>query len=155
MSHGRCWLLTEKEEDRRRICLRTRPGLVNNSCFQKVFVITIKRNVDMGWQSFPYPTSAVRLAVSSQKVDGAREKYLAWLLPHPLYHKKLSPVSWKYFLRYFLEHILHGVAATPPTALWLSWKMGSKVVNFDKLFLHQFSTKIYQNLRGDVLTSKK
>ena len=35
-------------------------------------------------------------------------------------------------------------------ALWLSWKMGLKVVNFDKLFLHQFSTKIYQTLRDDV-----
>ena len=40
-------------------------------------------------------------------------------------------------------------------ALWLSWKMGSKVVNFDKLFLHQFLTKIYQNFRDGVLTSKK
>ena len=35
-------------------------------------------------------------------------------------------------------------------ALWLGWKMGSKVVNFDKLFLHQFSNKIYQTLRDDV-----
>ena len=35
-------------------------------------------------------------------------------------------------------------------ALWLSWKIGSKVVNFEKLFLHQFSTKIYQTLRDDV-----
>ena len=57
----------------------------------------------MGWQSFPYPTSAVRLAVSSQKVDGAREKYLAWLLPHPLYHKKLSPVSSDVFESIFLD----------------------------------------------------
>ena len=35
-------------------------------------------------------------------------------------------------------------------ALWLSWKMGSKVVNFEKLFLRQFSKKIYQTLRDNV-----
>ena len=33
--------------------------------------------------------------------------------------------------------------------------MGSKVVNFDKLFLHQFSTKIDQTWRDGVKTSKK
>ena len=35
------------------------------------------------------------------------------------------------------------------------WKMGLKVVNFDKLFLHQFSMKIHQTLRDGVKTSKK
>ena len=35
------------------------------------------------------------------------------------------------------------------------WKTGLKVVNFYKLFLHQFSTKIYQTLRDGVETSKK
>ena len=33
--------------------------------------------------------------------------------------------------------------------------MWSIVVNFEKSFLHQFSTKIYQTLRDDVKTSKK
>ena len=35
-------------------------------------------------------------------------------------------------------------------ALCLSWKMGLKVVNFDKLFSHQFSTKIYLTLKDNV-----
>ena len=51
-----------------------------------------EREKDMNRDSFPHPTSDVRLAVSSQKVDGAREKYLAWMLPHPLYHKKLARI---------------------------------------------------------------
>ena len=38
-------------------------------------------------ESFPCPTSAVRLAVSSQKVDGAHEKYLARLVTGtPVFH---------------------------------------------------------------------
>ena len=34
-------------------------------------------------------------------------------------------------------------------------RTGLKVVNFDKLFLHQFSTKNHQTLRAAVKTSKK
>ena len=41
------------------------------------------------------------------------------------------------------------------TAQCKSLKTGLKVVNFEKLFLHQFSTKIYQTLRDGVETSKK
>ena len=43
---------------------------------------------------------------------------------------------------------------TTSNAQCKSWKMRLKVVNFDKLFLHQFSTKIYQTLENDVKTSK-
>ena len=42
------------------------------------------------------------------------------------------------------------VSFCQPNALWLGWKMGLKVVNFERLFLHQFSTKIYQTLRDNV-----
>ena len=39
-------------------------------------------------------------------------------------------------------------------ALCGSWKTGLKVVNFDKLFLRQFSTKFHQIWRDGVKTSK-
>ena len=39
---------------------------------------------------------------------------------------------------------------TTSNAQCKSWKTRLKVVNFEKLFLHQFSTKIYQTLRDGV-----
>ena len=56
-----------------------------------------EREKDMYRESFPCPTSAVRL-VSSQKVDGAHEKYLARLVtgtpvPHTPTHSQYPPTS--------------------------------------------------------------
>ena len=42
------------------------------------------------------------------------------------------------------------VDASATIAQCKCWKTGLKVVNFEKLFLHQFSTKIYQTLKDDV-----
>ena len=36
------------------------------------------------------------------------------------------------------------------TALWIRWKKGSSVVNFEKSFLDHLSTKIYSILRDEV-----
>ena len=62
---------------------------------------------------------------------------------HRFYFGKKSNAG---LLNQLSEHFLY----KENSALWLSWEMGSKVVNFDKLFLQQFSTKIYQALRDDV-----
>ena len=75
--------------------------------------------------------------------EGATSSSLLMSLPPPCLDQML------------LSHCFFRWASTWTNALWVSWKMGSKVVNFDKLFLHQFLTKIYQNLRDDVLTPQK
>ena len=87
----------------------------------------------------------------------------------PLQMKNLNIINWyqKYKLAFYIITILVTLLLTifirlkgerfdaefqgdAINALWLSWKMESKVVNFDKLFLHWFSSKICEILHKAV-----
>ena len=65
-----------------KLLVQISPSLISNGFSLPVFFPWfLSEEKEIGGKSFPDPTSAVRLAVSSQKVDVACEKYPAPILP--------------------------------------------------------------------------